>query len=529
MNTIHELDCTLRDGGYCNNWEFGFENIRKIISGLVDANLDIIECGFLTNKTEYNSEITKFTNLNQIASVIPHNHHEKLFVAMMNYGEYDCGDLPEFDGTTLDGIRVAFHKKDLLNALDDCKIIKSKGYKVCVQAMVSLCYTDNEFLDLINRVNEIEPYAFYIVDSFGMMKRKDLTRLFYMVEHNLKDTIWIGFHSHNNMQLAYSNAQSLVDIQTNRNLIIDSSVYGMGRGAGNLNTELFLDYLNENAGKKYEIQPLLNIIDEILNKFYQKNYWGYSLPNYLSALHYAHPSYAEYLDDKKTLTVESMNEIFDRMDQSKCFEFDKNYIEQVYVKYLETGKVHDAHKGELVAAVKNKTVLLIGPGKSSVDEKEKIIAYSKVPNVVSVSVNYDYSFVTTHFVFLSNLRRFRELALTSRGKCLVTSNIPSEGVYLQTKYQDLLNDIDVVRDNAGLMAAKFFMTMGVSKIVFAGFDGYSHDATDNYAEQKMSVVRGNALLDEINDGMSRVIEQYRKLVNIEFLTKPRHFCFAENN
>lgn len=70
-----------------------------------------------------------------------------------------------------------------------------------------------------------------------------------MIEHNLEKDIQIGFHSHNNMQLAYSNAQKLITVQTNRSLIIDSSVYGMGRGAGNLNTELFVEYLNDNAGK----------------------------------------------------------------------------------------------------------------------------------------------------------------------------------------------------------------------------------------------------------------------------------------
>ena len=129
---------------------------------------------------------------------------------------------------------------DMLGGLEACRTVKEKGYKVFVQAMVSVAYTDEEFLELISKVNELEPYAFYIVDSFGMMKRKDLTRLFYIVEHNLKQSIWIGFHSHNNMQLAYSNAQSLVDMQTKRNIIIDSSVYGMGRGACNLNTELFV-------------------------------------------------------------------------------------------------------------------------------------------------------------------------------------------------------------------------------------------------------------------------------------------------
>ena len=315
MNKIQVLDCTLRDGGYCNNCRFGFDNEKKIIHGLIEANIDIIECGFLVNTVEYDKDVTKFTSLNEVAKVIPQNKEGKTFVMLTDYGKYCPEDLPEYDGTSVDGLRVAFHKKDCVVALEECKAIKNKGYKVFVQAMVSLSYTDEEFLDLIRRVNELDPYAFYIVDSFGMMKRKDLIRLFYLVEHNLNENIKIGFHSHNNMQLAYSNAQSLLDLHSDRELIIDASVYGMGRGAGNLNTELFVQYLNDNADGNYDIKPLLSIIDEILNEFYQRNYWGYSLPNYLSATHNAHPNYAGYLDDKKTLTVENMNEIFDMMDE----------------------------------------------------------------------------------------------------------------------------------------------------------------------------------------------------------------------
>lgn len=110
-------------------------------------------------------------------------------------------------------------------ALKFCEGIKSKGYKVYVQAMVSLSYSDEEFLRLIQYVNELKPYSFYIVDNFGVMKRKDLTGLFYMVEHNLAEGIAIGYHSHNNMQLAYANAQTLVDIRTKQELILDSSVF----------------------------------------------------------------------------------------------------------------------------------------------------------------------------------------------------------------------------------------------------------------------------------------------------------------
>ena len=118
----------------------------------------------------------------------------------------------------------------------------------------------------------------------------------------------------------------------------------MGRGAGNLNTELLVEYLNDNIGTSYTFKPLLTIIDEILNPFYQQNYWGYSLPNYLSAKHNTHPDYAGYLDAKKTLTVENMDEIFSMMDDAKRVNYDKEYIECL----LYTSLDQDWRKNEMM-------------------------------------------------------------------------------------------------------------------------------------------------------------------------------------
>lgn len=522
MNKVHILDCTLRDGGYCNSWEFGFENVKKIADGLVEANIEVIECGFITNKVIYDKNITKFSHVDQIAAIIPQNRDGKIFVAMMNYGEYDVDELPYYDGTSIEGIRVAFHKKDRIKALDLCKRIKERGYMVFIQPMVSISYTDDEFLQMIELVNSFEPYAFYIVDSFGMMKNKDLTRLFYLVEHNLKNTIWIGFHSHNNMQLAYSNAQSLSMMRTTRNLIIDSSVYGMGRGAGNLNTELFVEFLNENAGKKYSLKPLLILIDEILNEFYLRDSWGYSLPNYISASHNAHPNYAGYLDDKKTLTIEAMDEIFDMMDDDKKVSYDKNYIEGLYLKYMTMGKTHEEHKAELSDRLRDHKILLIGPGKSSTEEKEVIIDFCKRKNVIVVSVNFDYDYYKTDFIFISNARRYRELDEMNHPRCIVTSNLPGTDSYYQTKYRDLLNSEETVKDNATLMALKFFMGLGIKEFYLAGIDGYSHDIRDNYGKDDMAFFTKNAILDAINIGMSRVLNELKKNVSINFLTRPRY-------
>lgn len=522
MNEVQVLDCTLRDGGYCNGWRFGFDNARKITAGLVEANVEIIELGFLTNKVAYDPDVTKFTKLEELSRVIPENRDGKLFVAMMNYGEYDLEGLPEYDGSSIDGIRVAFHKKNLSQSLELCKAIQAKGYLIFIQAMVSLCYSDEEFLSLIRAINEFEPYAFYIVDSFGMMKGKDLTRLFYVVEHNLKENVWIGFHSHNNMQLAYSNAQNLITVQTSRNLIIDVSIMGMGRGAGNLNTELFVGYLNENAGKKYEIKPLLATVDKILTNFYEQSYWGYSLPNYISASHSAHPSYAGYLDSKKTLTFEDMNNIFDMMDDDKKVSYDKAYIEELYLKYQEKDRVQEEHLSEFVNTIAGKAALIIAPGQSSVAERDKIVTCAGLKDVITISINYDYDESITDYIFLSNLRRYRDLPERKRIKSIVTSNIPAIDVYLQVRYKDLLNKVENVEDNAGLMLINFLIAQGIKKVLIAGMDGYSPNPEENYADQRMSLYTERKLAEEKNEGMTEVLKDYQKLIEVEFLTTPKY-------
>lgn len=527
MKTIQVLDCTLRDGGYCNKWQFGYLNTKKIIAGLCEANVDIVECGFLTNKVVYDNNVTKFTTIDQINDFMPANKQGKLFVAMMNYGEYEMNDLPDRTDSSIDGLRVAFHKKNRYEAIKLCHEIKKKGYKVFVQPMVSVSYSDLEYVEMIKLVNELKPYAFYIVDSFGMMKNKDLMRLYYLVEHNLDEDIKIGFHSHNNLQLAFSNATSLVNNQTDRELIIDSSIYGMGRGAGNLNTELFLEYLNDFSKAHYSIKPLLNIIDTILNKFYHDNYWGYSLPNYLSAKHNAHPNYAGFLSDKNTLTFENIDQIFEMMSEEKKVEFDKQYIEELYLKFMEKDKTQNTRANDLREKFNNKEVLLIAPGLSSQMEKEKIIDFANKNGVITISVNSIYPYYNCNYVFVSNLRRFNEMPNKGQQKIIATSNIPYSDVFYQTDYKELLNNEEFVSDNAGLLAINLLIKFGSKKVYLAGFDGYSHETKDNYSNDMLAIVTKNAVLDSMNSGMSKVLGEYSKQIKIEFLTTQKHLKLGE--
>lgn len=517
MNNIKILDATLRDGGYCNQWNFGLQNIKKIVNGLTQANIDIIECGLLCEGI-FSDDETKYGNIEQIGKIMPDIKGDNIFVCLMNYGEYDVDKLPECDGTSIDGIRVAFHKQDMGKALELCKKIKKKKYKVFVQPMVSLAYSDKEYIRMIEEVNEIEPYAFYIVDSFGRMKRKDIVRLFYLVEHNLNETIMIGFHGHNNLQLAFANAQTLVDINTERLLIIDSCIMGMGRGAGNLNSELLIEYLNDDG--YYDVAPVLKVIDDVISFFHNEKSWGFTLPNYLSAMYNVHPNYATFLSDKNTLSIQKMDELLSLVETNKKTRFDKKYIENLYFKYMERSALNDAaHANEFMSAILGKKVLLIAPGLSSQEEAVEIKAFADHTDVISISINFEYQYYASDYVYVSNMKRYEKLHISDReDRLIVTSNIDTDCAYLCLNYTELLCEIDAVRDNAAVMLIKYLIGIGVCDIYLAGLDGYSYDINKDYAEG-MQLVTERTTLEKMNEGMKIALQKFGEQCHLHFLTR----------
>lgn len=520
MNDIRILDCTLRDGGYCNQWNFGKDNIYKIIRNLIKANVDIIECGFLTNKIEYDENSTKYTHIKQLSKFVPSKTSDRMFTVMINYGEYNIDDIPDSKESPVLGIRVAFHKKNCKNALSFCKQLKEKGYFVFLQPMVSVNYSDKEFINLILQANDIKPYAFYIVDSFGTMKRKDLHRYFSLTEAFLGEDIVVGFHSHNNFQSALSNAESIIEFEHKRHkIIIDSTVYGMGRGAGNLNTELFVNYLNTELKTQYNVKPLLQIMDDILERFYISNPWGYTLPNYLSASYGIHPNYADYLSKKNTLTVEAMDEIFSLIDIEKAAEYDVDYIEDIYNQYMARGKTNTERLNELKKMFVGRKVLLIAPGKTASTESANICRFIKEENPIVISINHVYPVNDVDYVFVSNLRRFRELPKLINEKIIVTSNIQTECAYMTVDYFALINPSQSEKYNAGMMAIQFIMDVGCDDIWLAGYDGYSYDSDENYETLDLTLVMSKEQIDSLNRSMRQVLDYYKSCVNISFLTK----------
>lgn len=333
MRNIKILDCTLRDEGYINDWNFDTFNMNRIIKSLNESNIDIIECGYL-NESITDIQKTIVNNVQELEERINEVDINKDYVIMINYGEFDFNNLAQITAESkITGVRITFKRTQLNNMFNDVNILISKGYKVFIQPMVTLSYTDVEILELITECNRFNICAVYIVDSFRAMDLNDIRRLSYLLNHNLRQDIKIGFHAHNNLQLAYTNALEFVNIFNNRDVIIDSSILGMGRGVGNLPTELITEHLNKTYNKKYKIEPILDIIDKYINRIYADKYWGYSISYYISGECNCHPNYATFLVNKNTLTIKNIQFILKDIPEEKKVEFDKEYIEKLYIDF----------------------------------------------------------------------------------------------------------------------------------------------------------------------------------------------------
>ena len=258
MRSIRILDCTLRDGGFSNDWNFGVGSIKSIISRLDKAGIDIIEVGFIDERQSYDQNRSIVPDTDSIKPLFRNvDIKNSMIVGMIDFGTCPLERISDRADSCLDGIRVIFKKKDQDQAIQFCRDIKEKGYKVFVQPVSITGYSDDEIVALMKKIDAVGFYAVSIVDTYGLMHRSDLLHYFNIFDTHLNRSISIGYHSHNNFQLAYANSLELSRVEAERDLVLDSSLYGMGKGAGNSNTELIAAFCNENFGKKYDIEQLL--------------------------------------------------------------------------------------------------------------------------------------------------------------------------------------------------------------------------------------------------------------------------------
>ena len=322
-NEVKILDCTLRDGGYLNNWLFGEKTIKSVLSNLQKGQIDYVECGLLKD-CKYNRDKTFFSSIVDLLSLINENQN---YTLMVNFGEYSIKNFTRCENPNIK-IRVAFKKHNQVEALNYISELKKLGWDVFANPMSTNTYNSEELLGLIKELNCIKPLGVTIVDTLGNMYEDDVINLFDIFDKNLKSDIALGFHSHNSLQLSFSNTKALLKTNFKRSIVIDSCLYGMGRGAGNLCTELITKYLNDNYDCEYKILPLLKSIDNDLKPIFRNSPWGYSTPYYIAASHGCHPNYANYLVGQ-SFSDEQIDKILFQMPDDKKVIYDKDFIESL--------------------------------------------------------------------------------------------------------------------------------------------------------------------------------------------------------
>lgn len=299
MGNIKLLDCTLRDGGYINDWNFGKAAIVDIKEELEKSNTEIIELGFIRDEFE-NEDRSIFTDIQEVKDLIGNKLPNREYAIMTEVSNpYPLDKLEPYSDGAPDIIRVIVWKRMLQEGFEYCKGIVEKGYKLCVQPARVSQYSDEEFVDMLNLFSQLNPYAIYVVDSWGTMYKDELLHYLKLADENLKPGISVGYHGHNNLMQAFEVACAFCEQDLKRDLIIDASVYGIGRGAGNLNSELFAKWMNEKHHKDYKTECFTKIYDKYISKIYLLEKWGYSVPFEITAKYNCNPNFANYYEKLK--------------------------------------------------------------------------------------------------------------------------------------------------------------------------------------------------------------------------------------
>lgn len=312
------LDCTLRDGGYVNNWEFDLKTSVDIIDGLYQAGVRWIEVGIMGTNTKPGQQ-TKFANFDEIKPFLQNRKGDCHYSVMVTTSSSDNFVFPDCSAETPDVIRIAYFKPETEKTFNLAKSLMAKGYLVFMQSMATFMYSEEELLQLVDDVNGLRPYAFYMVDSFSTMYPADVKKMKNNILSTLDKEIFFGFHAHNNIQMAYANVQEFMRGTEDRDLFVDGSIFGMGRGAGNVPSELLMTYLNDNYGQSLNVSVVLGLYEKYLEKIYRRYGWGYTLPYYVTAVNSVNSAWGWYFMSHGIDTIEDFEKAIRMIPQDWAY------------------------------------------------------------------------------------------------------------------------------------------------------------------------------------------------------------------
>ncbi len=440
MKNVSILDCTLRDGGCVNDFNFGAEKMRIFLKALEFSNVEYIELGYLDSKNGSMSARTQYQSMEAVEKLISKDDKKPglNYAVMIDFGKYQASLLPEASETAVDTIRFCYHKNKYNEAVEECKTIIQKGYKLIIQPMVNTRYTDSEFEAMLIDISEKLPetYGVYIVDSFGCMSSEQVKNRVLIADKALPQSIAVGFHGHNNQNLCLSHAKNLAGLCLEREIIVDGTLYGMGKGAGNLRVETFAKYINE-SDYRYNLGPMVKVIKDYIIPLDEIYKWGHCKEYSLSAKYSLTPSYAKLFYRQEGLSFDETDTLLSRIEDSKKDSFNKQYAMELLNNSGFSMKEAEYEKPDLLDT-RGYKVKLTASNKAEVKVKyigpkeifHKGYIYDNDPYVVSRVENASFKEEYTVIVKDKGIRKSGFLfELSSDKDCRVTVNLCDDKEY----------------------------------------------------------------------------------------------------
>jgi 4-hydroxy 2-oxovalerate aldolase len=316
---------------------------------------------------------------------------------------------------------------------------------------------------------------------------------------------------------------------TGREIVVDSSLCGMGRGAGNTTTELLVNYLVKKRNANYDMNAVMDAIDMYMCDFIGSYSWGYSIPYLISGIYCAHVNNIAYLINDHRTNAIGLRNIIESLSPEDRRRYDYDLLEQKYVDYQNKTVDDEESMSLLKRSVKGRNVLMILPGATIASEKDRIDRYIAEKNPVVVGVNTVSESYRYDWLFFTNTVRYDYAKDIFPDVFYSADRVLTSNIKTQADSGEHLVNFNLLSkrgwrhfDNAGIMCLRLMNKIHAHNVAAAGFDGFDNDCRKSYYDVGLPRINPGQEWSELNDEIRDMLDDFRATVkedmNIEFIT-----------